>query len=159
MKKVMIGILILIPIIILLVVAMVSSIVSAQAHIAVENIELKYKDSDNTIYELPLNLENVAGKVINLKDYLNVVVSPQKANNYTIEWKISGDITYTASMRTNTISTKTIRRRARKCGRRQPLSTKTETKRHPTRPAKWSSHRIARLRCRWLPKTLAKLSA
>lgn len=95
MKKVMIGILILIPIIILLVVAMVSSIVSAQAHIAVENIELKYKDSDNTIYELPLNLENVADKVINLKDYLNVVVSPQKANNYTIEWKISGDITYT----------------------------------------------------------------
>lgn len=91
----MIGILILIPIIILLVVAMVSSIVSAQAHIAVENIELKYKDSDNTIYELPLNLENVADKVINLKDYLNVVVSPQKANNYTIEWKISGDITYT----------------------------------------------------------------
>lgn len=40
MKKVMIGILILIPIIILLVVAMVSTIVSAQAHIAVENIEL-----------------------------------------------------------------------------------------------------------------------
>lgn len=93
----MIGILILIPIIILLVVAMVSSIVSAQAHIAVENIELKYKDSDNTIYELPLNLENVADKVINLKDYLDVVVSPQKANNYTIEWKISGDITYTDS--------------------------------------------------------------
>lgn len=97
MKKVMIGILILIPIIILLVVAMVSSIVSAQAHIAVENIELKYKDSDNTIYELPLNLSNVADKVVNLKDYLDVVVSPEKANNYTIEWKISGDVTYTDS--------------------------------------------------------------
>ena len=81
MKKVMIGILILIPIIILLVVAMVSSIVSAQAHIAVENIELKYKDSDNTIYELPLNIENVANKVVNLNDYLDVVVFPQKANN------------------------------------------------------------------------------
>ena len=91
----MIGILILIPIIILLVVAMVSSIVSAQAHIAVENIELKYKDSDSTIYELPLNLASVADKEVNLKDYLNVVVSPQKANNYTIEWKISGDVTYT----------------------------------------------------------------
>ena len=97
MKKVMIGILILIPIIILLVVAMVSSIVSAQTHIAVENIELKYKDSDNTIYELPLNLSNVADKVVNLKDYLDVVVSPEKANNYTIEWKISGDVTYTDS--------------------------------------------------------------
>lgn len=93
----MIGILILIPIIILLVVAMVSSIVSAQTHIAVENIELKYKDSDNTIYELPLNLSNVADKVVNLKDYLDVVVSPEKANNYTIEWKISGDVTYTDS--------------------------------------------------------------
>ena len=97
MKKVMIGILILIPIIILLVVAMVSSIVSAQAHIAVENIELKYKDSDNTIYELPLNIENVANKVVNLNDYLDVVVFPQKANNYTIEWKISDDIMYTDS--------------------------------------------------------------
>ena len=93
----MIGILILIPIIILLVVAMVSSIVSAQAHIAVENIELKYKDSDNTIYELPLNIENVANKVVNLNDYLDVVVFPQKANNYTIEWKISDDIMYTDS--------------------------------------------------------------
>ena len=95
MKKVMIGILILIPIIILLVVAMVSTIVSAQAHIAVENIELKYKDSENTIYELPLSLEEVANKTINLKDYLDVVVYPQKANNYTIEWTISGDVTYT----------------------------------------------------------------
>ncbi len=95
MKKVMVGILILIPIIILLVVAMVSSIVSAQAHIAVENIELKYKNSDRTIYELTLDLKNVAGKEVNLNDYLDVVVSPQKANNYTIEWKISGDIIYT----------------------------------------------------------------
>ena len=49
MKKVMIGILILIPIIILLVVAMVSTIVSAQAHIAVENIELKYKNSHDRV--------------------------------------------------------------------------------------------------------------
>lgn len=95
MKKVMIGILILIPIIILLVVAMVSTIVSAQAHIAVEEIQLKYKDSQDTIYELPLSLENVANKVVNIKDYLDVAVFPEKANNYTIEWKISGDITYT----------------------------------------------------------------
>lgn len=95
MKKVMIGILILIPIIILLVVAMVSTIVSAQAHIAVENIELKYKNSQDTIYELPLSLESVANKVVNIKDYLDVAVFPEKANNYTIEWKISGNVTYT----------------------------------------------------------------
>ena len=95
MKKVMIGILILIPIVILLVVAMVSTIVSAQAHIAVENIELKYKNSQDTIYELPLSLESVANKVVNIKDYLDVAVFPEKANNYTIEWKISGDVTYT----------------------------------------------------------------
>ncbi len=93
----MVGILILIPIIILLVVAMVSSIVSTQAHIAVENIELKYKNSDSTIYELSLNLENVADKEVNLNDYFDVVVSPKKANNYTIEWKISDDIFYTDS--------------------------------------------------------------
>lgn len=78
MKKVMIGILILIPIIILLVVAMVSTIVSAQAHIAVENIELKYKNSQDTIYELPLSLESVANKVVNIKDYLDVAVFPEK---------------------------------------------------------------------------------
>lgn len=95
MKKVMIGILILIPIVILLVVAMVSTIVSAQAHIAVENIELKYKNSQDTIYELPLSLESVANKVVNIKDYLDVAVFPENANNYTIEWKISGDVTYT----------------------------------------------------------------
>lgn len=57
MKKVMIGILILIPIIILLVVAMVSTIVSAQAHIAVENIELKYKNSKIPYMNCPFLLK------------------------------------------------------------------------------------------------------
>ncbi len=95
MKKVMIGILILIPIIILLVVAMVSTIVSAQAHIAVEKIDLKYKGTEQNIYDLQLNFADVANKTVNLKDYIDVVVAPKKANNYTIEWKISGDITYT----------------------------------------------------------------
>lgn len=43
MKKVMIGILILIPIIVLVVVALVSVIVSVNAHIAVEDLQLRYK--------------------------------------------------------------------------------------------------------------------
>lgn len=48
MKKVMIGILILIPIIVLVVVALVSVIVSVNAHIAVEDLQLRYKDSGKT---------------------------------------------------------------------------------------------------------------
>ena len=48
----MIGILILIPIIVLVVVALVSVIVSVNAHIAVEDLQLRYKDSDKTIYTL-----------------------------------------------------------------------------------------------------------
>ena len=43
MKKVMIGILILIPVLIVFIVAMVSSIVSLQAWIAVDDVVLIYK--------------------------------------------------------------------------------------------------------------------
>lgn len=57
MKKVMIGILILIPIIILFVVAMVSSIVSTGAWIAVEDLQLYYKDTETVAESLSLSLE------------------------------------------------------------------------------------------------------
>ena len=53
MKKVMIGILILIPIIVLVVVALVSVIVSVNAHIAVEDLQLLDKNGKQ-IYDLQI---------------------------------------------------------------------------------------------------------
>ncbi len=93
MKKVMIGILILIPIIVLVVVALVSVIVSVNAHIAVEDLQLRYKDSDKTIYTLQIPFDEVAN--INIYNYVDAKVYPEKATNKTVEWQIVGDISYT----------------------------------------------------------------
>lgn len=93
MKKVMIGILILIPIIVLVVVALVSVIVSVNAHIAVEDLQLRYKDSDKTIYTLQIPFDEVAN--INIYNYVDAKVYPEKATNKTVEWQIVGDVSYT----------------------------------------------------------------
>lgn len=93
MKKVMIGILILIPIIVLVVVALVSVIVSVNAHIAVEDLQLRYKDSDKTIYTLQISFDDVAN--INIYNYVDAKVYPEKATNKTVEWQIVGDVSYT----------------------------------------------------------------
>lgn len=93
MKKVMIGILILIPIIVLVVVALVSVIVSVNAHIAVEDLQLRYKDSDKTIYTLQIPFDEVANT--NIYNYVDAKVYPEKATNKTVEWQIVGDVSYT----------------------------------------------------------------
>ena len=93
MKKVMIGILIHIPIIVLVVVALVSVIVSVNAHIAVEDLQLRYKDSDKTIYTLQIPFDEVAN--INIYNYVDAKVYPEKATNKTVEWQIVGDVSYT----------------------------------------------------------------
>lgn len=95
MKKVMIGILILIPILILIIVALVSNIISIQAWISVENVSLHYKGSETVADDISFSFENVANKTISFYDFLDVKVMPEKANNYTIEWHITGDVTYT----------------------------------------------------------------
>ena len=89
----MIGILILIPIIVLVVVALVSVIVSVNAHIAVEDLQLRYKDSDKTIYTLQISFDDVAN--INIYNYVDAKVYPEKATNKTVEWQIVGDVSYT----------------------------------------------------------------
>ena len=89
----MIGILILIPIIVLVVVALVSVIVSVNAHIAVEDLQLRYKDSDKTIYTLQIPFDEVAN--INIYNYVDAKVYPEKATNKTVEWQIVGDVSYT----------------------------------------------------------------
>ena len=93
MKKVMIGLLILIPILILLSVALVTNIVSLNAHIAVEDLILSYKGTENTAYGISIPLDDVAG--VSIYDYLDAKVYPEKATNKTIEWQIAGDVTYT----------------------------------------------------------------
>lgn len=91
----MVGILILIPILILFIVAMVSNIISMQAWISVEDIQLTEKWSERTAENISLSLDGIQGKTISIYDYVNVKVLPEKANKYTIEWKIDGNVTYT----------------------------------------------------------------
>ena len=95
MKKVMIGILILIPIIIVFIVAMVSAIVSTQAWISVEDLQLRYKGTEVEAETIKYSLDGVDSNVFNLYDMIDVVVYPEKANKYVIEWQIVGDVTYT----------------------------------------------------------------
>ncbi|MEG2450164.1 MAG: Ig-like domain-containing protein, partial [Clostridia bacterium] len=85
MKKVMIGILILVPILIVLIIAMVSTILTAAAYISVEKINLDYNDG----YSNPLTL-NLSDEVYNLNKYFNISVEPAKATDKDYVWKIEG---------------------------------------------------------------------
>ena len=95
MKKVLIGILSLIPIIIMFVVVMVTNIVALQAHIPVEDIYLRIKGSDAPATDISLSLAQVRQKAMYLTDFIDIAVYPARANNYTLEYKISGDTIYT----------------------------------------------------------------
>lgn len=109
MKKVMIGILILIPILILVIVALVSSIVSIQAWISVEDIQLRYKGTENVAENISFNFENVANKTINLYDYIDVKVLPEKQTTTLLSGASRGtSFTQTTSIRQNTRSTSKI---------------------------------------------------
>ena len=89
MKKVLIGILILIPIIILLVVALVTNLLQLQVWIAVEDMAVTLKDTETEANELKLYIDVGDNAEYDLHDWVNVEVFPEKANNYTIEWSIS----------------------------------------------------------------------
>lgn len=95
MKKVLLGILTLIPVIVLLVVAMVSNIVALQAHISVEDVFLRLKSTGEDAYDISLSFDSIRQKTFSITDYIDVVVYPQRANNYTLEYELSGDILYT----------------------------------------------------------------
>lgn len=95
MKKAMVGILILIPILILVIVAMVSNIVSMQAWISVEDLLITEKGTERAADTITLSLDAIRGKTVSVFDYVDVKVLPEKANKYTIEWKVDGNVTYT----------------------------------------------------------------
>ena len=80
MKKVMIGILVIIPVIIVLVVALVSVFVSMSAHIAVDDITL-----DKNYLELEYDSEKSAYKI---SDLLTATVTPDRASNKSFRWSI-----------------------------------------------------------------------
>lgn len=95
MKKLLIGILIIIPIIIILVLTLATNILIANAHIPVEKLTFKDLQTNENVYSLSFQLSDIADSGICLKDYLYVDVLPKHANGYTIEWRISGDPLYT----------------------------------------------------------------
>ncbi len=79
MKKVTIGILIVIPVIIMLVVSLVSVVVSANTHIGVESVTL----DKSRIDDVPFGLD-----IYDINDYLTATVLPEKAKNKTCTWDI-----------------------------------------------------------------------
>ena len=80
MKKVIIGILAIIPVIIVLVVAMISVFISVSAYIAVDDITI---DKDY------LQLQYQSGEeVYKLKDLIDVSITPLRASNKSFNWTI-----------------------------------------------------------------------
>lgn len=95
MKKVMLGVLVVIPIIIMLIVGLVTSFVSTQAYIGVESVSM---DRDTVQIFWSDVEEDANGRyIVNLNDYINVTVLPERATNKTVEWQIQGDIEVTTS--------------------------------------------------------------
>ena len=80
MKKVMIGILVIIPVIIVLVVALVSVFVSTRTHIAVDDITL-----NKNYVEMEFDTNN---SVYKLSDLFTVNVMPDRATNKSYTWTI-----------------------------------------------------------------------
>lgn len=95
MKKVMLGVLVVIPIIIMLIVGLVTSFVSIQASIGVESVSM---DRDTVqIFWSDVKEDENGRYIVNLNDYINVTVLPERATNKTVEWQIQGDIEVTTS--------------------------------------------------------------
>ena len=90
MKKVMLGILVLIPIIIMLIVGLVTSFVSVAAVIGVESVEIE--EDVARIYYSDIPISEDGKRVVDLDDYLTVVVLPERATNKTVEWRIRGEV-------------------------------------------------------------------
>ncbi len=94
MKKVMIGILILIPILILVIVAAVSNFLKVNAWIGVEDITLIDRTTGQEVESLTVVFPNPNPneRIRNFNDFIDVEIKPDYANRYSIEWRISGDV-------------------------------------------------------------------
>lgn len=95
MKKVMLGILVIIPIIIMLIVGFVTSFVSTQSYIGVESVSLDKETVQILFSEIT---PDANGRyIVNLNDYIGVTVMPERATNKIVEWRIQGDVDVTTS--------------------------------------------------------------
>lgn len=95
MKKIMLGVLVVIPIIIMLIVGLVTSFVSTQAYIGIESVTIDEDAVQILFSEVPYD-ENDR-KVIDLDDWLTVTVLPERANDKTVEWQIEGEVEHSNS--------------------------------------------------------------
>ena len=95
MKKIMLGVLVIIPIIIMLIVGLVTSFVSTQAYIGIESVTIDEDAVQILFSEVPYD-EN-GRKVIDLDDWLTVTVLPERANDKTVEWQIEGEVEHSNS--------------------------------------------------------------
>ncbi len=90
MKKIMLGVLVLIPILIMLIVGLVTSFVSTQAYIGVESVSIE--EDYVTILFSEVSSDANGRKIIDLDDYMTVTVLPERAANKTLEWRIEGNV-------------------------------------------------------------------
>ena len=88
MKKVLIGILILIPIIILLVVALVTNMLQLQAWVAVESLTVTDKLTGKEVNFLQPVIDVDENAIYDFNDFVQVLVYPEKANQ-TVDWALS----------------------------------------------------------------------
>lgn len=90
MKKIMLGVLVLIPILIMLIVGLVTSFVSTQAYIGVESVSIEEDYVTILFSEVPSDANG--RKIIDFDDHMTVTVLPERAANKTLEWRIEGDV-------------------------------------------------------------------
>ena len=90
MKKFMLGILMIIPIIIMLIVGLVTSFVSTATHIGVESVNFDKEVLTLMFSELPKDTEGRA--IVDMDDYIGVEILPERANEYDPEWAITGEV-------------------------------------------------------------------
>ena len=90
MKKIMLGVLVLIPILIMLIVGLVTSFVSTQAYIGVESVSIEEDYVTILFSEVPSDANG--RKIIDFDDHMMVTVLPERAANKTLEWRIEGNV-------------------------------------------------------------------
>lgn len=90
MKKIMLGVLVLIPILIMLIVGLVTSFVSTQAYIGVESVSIEEDYVTILFSEVPSDANG--RKIIDFDDHMTVTVLPERAANKTLEWRIEGNV-------------------------------------------------------------------
>lgn len=89
MKKLLMAILILIPLIVLGTVTLAGGIASVAAHIGVDSVTIYLKDNIDKEDGIIINLDDVSDKTVSVYEYLDTEVLPEKATNPTVIWSVT----------------------------------------------------------------------